>query len=137
MASRFRSYLFQGVASALVTCATPAFADPIDDPSGLPRWMVRAQHRLALKPAQQRELRELVDQNTTKLAALQRRLAQHDGEGRARARNDEMAALQREFRVGLGAILSPEQLAEWDALLEELLGEVHLRIAPMLAERQH
>lgn len=47
----------------------------------------------------------------------------------------EMETLQREFRAGLARILEPEQLAEWNVLLEELLGAVHLRNAPMLAGR--
>ena len=137
MARRFRSYVFQGAATALFACATPAFPDPVDDTADLPQWMVRAQQRLALKPDQQRELHELVDVNTSKLAALQRRLAQQDGAGLAPVRHDEMAALQREFRVGLAAILSPPQLASWDNLLAELLGHDQLRNAPLLAERAH
>lgn len=137
MGSRFRSYLYQGAASALFACATPAFSDPVEESANLPRWMVRAQQRLALQPVQQRELRELVQLNTSKMAALQRRLELQSGDERAHARHDEMAVLQREFREGLAAILSPDQLAEWDTLLEELLGEVHLRNAPLLAERQH
>jgi len=137
MASRFRSYLYQGAASALIACATPAFPDPAEESASLPQWMVRAQQRLALKPAQQLELRDLVELNTSRLAALQRRLRLQPGDEQARARLDEMAALQRDFRERLAAILSPGQLAEWDTLLEELLGEVHLRNAPLLVERQH
>jgi hypothetical protein len=48
-----------------------------------------------------------------------------------------MAGLQREFRDSLALILSASQLTEWDVLLEELLGEVHLRNAPRLAEAVH
>jgi hypothetical protein len=122
--SRFRSILWQGAASALLVISEPAIADQVDDVRSLPLWVVRAQQRLALKPAQQRELRLLVDDNAVKLQSLPRQL--HPG---------EMAAVQREFRVGLARILGPEQLAEWDVLLEELLGAVHMRNAPMLAER--
>jgi hypothetical protein len=41
-----------------------------------------------------------------------------------------MAGLQTEFRAKLALILTAEQLGEWDALLEELLGEVHMRYLP-------
>jgi hypothetical protein len=123
MARRFRSILWQGAASAFLI-AEPVFADPLEDRRSLPQWVVRAQLRLALKPAQQRELRVLVDSNAMKMEALSRPLCP-----------EEMAELQREFRIGLVRILEPEQLAEWNVLLEELLGAVHLRNAPMLAGR--
>ena len=124
MSSRIRSILWQGAASALMMSG-PAFADPVTEVASLPQWAVRAQQRLALKPAQQRELRALVDDNTVQLQSLQERHPTFD----------DMEALQREFRVELARILEPEQLAAWDALLEELLGAVHLRNAPMLADR--
>ena len=125
MSSRIRSILWQGAASALIVMGEPAFADPVDEVASLPQWVVRAQQRLALKPAQQRELRTLIDDNTVRLQSLQERHPTFD----------DMEALQREFRVELALILEPDQLAAWDALLEELLGAVHLRNAPMLAER--
>lgn len=121
MARRLRSILWQGAASAFLI-AEPAFADPVEDLRSLPQWVVRAQQRLALRPAQQRELRMLVDDNSVKMESLPRHF-----------RPEEMQALQREFRLGLARILEPGQLAEWDALLEELLGAVHMRNAPVLA----
>jgi hypothetical protein len=121
MARRFRTILWQGAASAFLM-GEPAFADPVEEVQNLPQWVVRAQRRLALKPAQQRELRMLVDDNAARMQSLPRQL-----------RTDGMAGLQREFRGGLARILEPEQLAEWDILLEELLGAVHLRNAPTLA----
>ena len=124
MSSRIRSILWQGAASALMMSG-PAFADPVTEVASLPQWVVRAQQRLALKPIQQRELRALVDDNTVRLQSLQQRHPTFD----------DMDALQREFRAELARILEPEQLAAWDALLEELLGAVHLRNAPILAER--
>jgi hypothetical protein len=127
MTRRIRNLLCSGAASAFFAVAGTTLADSIGEPGDLTQWVLRAQQRLALKPAQQRELRALVDDNTLRLQALQR-LPQ------ARA---EMAAVQREFRAGLGLILSPDQLVEWDLLLEELLGQVHLRNAPVLAERTH
>jgi hypothetical protein len=127
MTRRVRNILWQGAASALLVVGEPALAEPVDEVNSLPQWAVRAQQRLALDPAQQRELRALVDENTARLQALQG----HHPDAH------DMAELQREFRVGLAQILAPEQLAEWDSLLEELLGAVHLRNAPMLAERRH
>jgi hypothetical protein len=128
MTRRIRTLLFSGAASAIFAVAGTALADPVAEPGDLTQWVQRAQQRLALKPAQQRELRALVDDNTVRLQALQR-LSQ--------ARLEEMAAVQREFRTGLALILSPDQLLAWDLLLEELLGEVHLRNTPVLAERAH
>ena len=42
--------------------------------------------------------------------------------------------LQLRFRSELRGILTPEQLSEWDELIEELLGQVHLRHAPRMAD---
>jgi|SRR5262245_43941189 len=137
MTSRFRHLFFRGAASALFACATPAFPDPVEESGNLPQWMVRAQLRLALQPDQLRELRELVDLNNSKLAALQLRPDPRTGDEQLRARRREVTSLQREFRDGLAAIMSPAQLAEWDKLLAELLGEVHLRNAQLLAGLQH
>ncbi len=137
MGSRFLHYFFRGAASALFACATPAFADPVDDPANLPQWMQRAQQRLALTPSQQRELRELAEQNTSSLAVLQRRLELKSGDVAARDRQDVIAGLQREFRAGLSTVLSPAQLTEWDALLQELLGEFRRPEVTALAGRQH
>jgi hypothetical protein len=110
----------------LFTSASPALAESSDEVGSLPQWVLRAQQRLALRPAQQRELSILISGNSEKIEALQR----HDN----KLRRVDMDALQREFRDGLARILTDTQLAEWDALLEELLGEVHLRNAPRLAE---
>ena len=101
MTRRIRSLLFSGAASAFFAVAGTALADPIVESGDLTQWVQRAQQRLALKPAQQRELRALVDDNTVRLQALQRS---------PQVRLEEMATVQREFRIGLGLILSPDQL---------------------------
>jgi len=137
MARRFRSLLFQGAATALIVCATPVLAEPPPESASLPRWMVRAQQRLALEPAQQRELRALVDENSERMLALQSRHAAEDAADAQRARLDDLAGLQRRFRDQLAVILTPGQLAEWDALLEELLGQVHLRNGVRVADAVH
>jgi hypothetical protein len=124
MSRRFRSFLWQGAASAFLVIGEPAIADAADEVDHLPQWVVRAQQRLALAPAQQCEVRRLVDENTVRMQALPHQ-----------PKPAEIEALQREFRAGLARILAPEQLAEWNVLLEELLGAVRLRDAPMLARR--
>jgi hypothetical protein len=124
MSRRFRSFLWQGAASAFLVIGEPAIADAAEEVGHLPQWVVRAQQRLALRPAQQRAIHRLVDENTMRIQALPHR------PGAA-----QMEAMQREFRAGLARVLEPEQLAEWNVLLEELLGAVHLRNAPMLAGR--
>jgi hypothetical protein len=122
MARRFRSFLWQGAASAFLI-TEPAFAEPVDDVFSLPQWAARAQQRLALKATQQRELRVLLDDNSARMHALPPLCA------------EEVTAMQREFRVGLARVLEPAQLAEWHVLLEELLGAEHPRNAPVLAGR--
>jgi hypothetical protein len=122
MARRFRSLICNGAATALLVCSGAAVAEPPAETRSLPQWVLRAQERLSLKPVQQRELRALVDENSIRMLAL---------------RPGGMAELQREFRLGLAEILTPEQLAEWDTLIEELLGEVHLRNAPRFADAVH
>ena len=123
MARRFRSFLWQGAASAFLI-TEPAFPEPIDDVRSLPQWVVRAQQRLALKPAQQRQLRMLVDDNAVKMQSLPPGPCP-----------EELTALQREFRVRLARILGAGQLADWHGLLEELLGAERPRGAPLLAGR--
>ncbi len=123
-------------ATALVACAAPALADPEPAVTSLPQWMVRAQQRLGLQPAQQRELRILVDANSERLRELREPHAGDSSDARQPQR-EAMVALQFEFRGGLARILTPGQLAEWDTLVEELLGQVHLRNAPRLADSAH
>jgi hypothetical protein len=132
MTRRIRTLLCQGAASALFV-AGPAFAEP-EEIGSLPHWMLRAQQRLALEPVQRRELRLLVDDNAGKLRSLER---QPDAAQAPHRGLERMQIIQREFREGLARILRPDQLAQWDALLEELLAAVHLRNAPMLAESRH
>jgi hypothetical protein len=100
-----------------------AWADPVPDADSLPRWVLRAQERLSLKPAQRRELCLLVDENSERLRTLQNRCAVTGPDDSGRAQCEEMAGLQQKFRIDLALILSGEQLAAWDALLGELLGD--------------
>jgi len=104
---------------------------------GLPQWILRAQERLALEADQQRELRALIDENSRRLRELQLRLASSHEAGIGRVVRAELEVVQGEFRQGLQSILSPEQVAVWDSLIEDLLGEVHLRNAPRIAEALH
>jgi len=137
----------RGAATALIACSGATLADvEVTDPepansrqlvTSLPQWVLQAQQRLALDPAQQRLLRELVDGNSERLREMRARLAQPGASESPRPRHKEMAALQQEFRDALVGILTPAQLAEWDALIEDLLGEVHLRNAPWLGDRAH
>ncbi|HEX6398106.1 MAG TPA: hypothetical protein VFZ95_11825 [Steroidobacteraceae bacterium] len=121
--SRFRSILWQGAASALLV-GEPAIADPPGDTRSAPQWVVRARQRLGLQAAQQSALRILVDDHAAKMQSLPGQL-----------RREELESLQQEFRAGLSHILEPGQLAEWDLLLQELLGAVNLRHAPALPIR--
>ena len=128
---RVRSIVCRGAATALIACTCPVVAEPEAAEAGraatsLPQWMLRAQQRLALEPAQLRELRILISQSAERMREL-------GASGSRDVHREGMATLRREFRDALVDILSPGQLAEWDALLEELLGEVHLRQAPRLA----
>jgi len=122
MTRPFRSLICNGAATALLVCSGTAVAEPPAEPRSLPQWVLRAQERLGLLPAQRLELRALVDENTARMSALP---------------PGGMPDLQREFRQALAEILTPGQLAEWDALIEELLGEVHLRNAPRIADAAH
>jgi len=135
MGQRFRYMICNGTATALLACANAVPAEPLAEVRSLPQWVLRAQERLALEPAQQRELRALIDANAERLRELQARHATSDA-GRG-LRREELTVVQLEFRRRLVAILTPGQLAEWDALVEELLGEVHLRNAPRLAAGLH
>lgn len=137
MSRRIRSLIRNGAATALLVCAGAAPAEPLAEVRSLPQWVLRAQERLGLTQGQQRELRALVDENSNRLRDLQARRAAANDAARGRVRRDELAALQREFRANLAGILTPAQLAEWDVLVEELLGEVHLRNAPRLADTMH
>ena len=130
--SRMRFLLCGGAASALLACGGAAVADTPRMVTSLPQWVTRAEERLALQPDQERELRRLVDGNAERLDGLRERFPGDSAEAR-RARRTAMAGLQMEFRHGLAAILTPRQLADWDQLVEELLGQVHLRHGTRLA----
>ena len=137
MNRRIRTILWRSAASALLACAGPALADPEPSVTNLPQWVLRAQERLGLQPAQQLELRTLVDENSERLRELRERHAYLDSSDARRTQREAMAALQSEFRGELARILTPSQLTEWDALVEELLGQVHLRNAPRYADSAH
>ena len=74
-----------------------------------------------------------VDGNAVRLDEMRLRFADETTADARRAQREVMAGIQLDFRQGLAGILSPEQLAEWDVLVEELLGQVHLRHAPRVA----
>ena len=133
MSRRIRYMLCRGAATALFACAGAA-ADPEPVVISLPQWVVRAQERLGLDPSQQWDLRVLVDANAERLREMRERYAGQDTNDSRRGQRDEMAALQLRFRSELRGILTPEQLSEWDELIEELLGQVHLRHAPRMAD---
>ena len=137
MTRRIRSILCRGAASTLIACVGPALADPEPAVTNLPQWVMRAQERLGLQPAQQLELRTLVDANSERLRELRERHAELDSSEARRTQREAMTALQFEFRGELARILTPDQLAEWDTLIEELLGEVHLRNSPRYADSAH
>jgi hypothetical protein len=133
MPRRVRSLLCRGAATALIACAGPALPGP-QPVTSLPQWMVRAQERLGLEPAQQRELRMLVDANADRLHELRERYADDTSPQARKLQLQELAGLQLEFRHRLAAILTTAQLAEWDTLIEELLGRVHLLNPPRLVD---
>lgn len=128
--------IFRGMATTWFACAAPALADPEPAVTSLPQWVASAQQRLGLQPGQQRELRTLVDANSERLRELREFYPQDSADAR-QGQREAMATLQFEFRGGLARILTPGQLTEWDTLIEELLGEVHLRNAPRLADSAH
>lgn len=131
MARRLHSLWFHGAASALFAWMGAAWAEPVPESDSLPQWVQRAQERLALNAEQRRGLCLLVDVNSERLRTLQNRHAVANPDDSGRVQREEMAALQRAFRGDLALILTTPQLAEWDALLAELLGESQL--PPQLA----
>ena len=124
--------LCRGAATALLACSGAVSGEPAV--TNLPQWVLRAQERLGLQPEQQRDLRLLVDANAGRLRAVGERHADGKTADSRQARLQEMADLQIEFRAGLNHILTAAQLAEWDALIEELLGQLHRRNLPRLVE---
>src|SRR5262245_45020013 len=99
MTRRVRSLLCKGVATAIVACAVPVdSAEPNDDSRSLSGWVVRAQERLSLKPAQQRDLRLLVDLNSGKLRDIQVRYKDSPSEHARISQLQDMQALRVEFR---------------------------------------
>lgn len=117
----------------LLACAGGASAAPPESVAGGQppgrHWVTRTQARLVLEPAQQRELRLLVDENSIRMRQIQASHAENPSPERDRQLRAAINRLQRDFREDLGRILTAGQLAEWDALLEELVGAVHLRYA--------
>src|SRR5262245_8415669 len=117
MSRRIRSMICRGAATALFACAGAA-AEPEPAVSSLPHWVIRAQERLGLDPFQQRELRVLVDGNAERLREMRERFAGLEAADARRGQREELSALQLKFRSELRAILTPEQMAEWDGLIE-------------------
>ena len=131
------SILCRGAAGALFACFGVGSAEAEPETGSLPQWVLRSQARLGLSAEQQVELCALVDENSARLRQLQLRHAGRNSAAAHRAQRGEMAVVQRQFRDRLGIILSAAQLAAWDALLEELLGKVHMRHTPRFAPVAH
>jgi hypothetical protein len=122
---------------ALFACCGVASAEAGPESTSLPQWVPRAEARLGLSAGQETELRALADENSARLRQLQVRHAGRNSAAAHRAQRDEMAMVQRRFRDRLETILSGAQLVAWDALLQELLGEVHMRNTPQSAAVAH
>ena len=129
-----RLMLFRSAVTALFAWSGGAVADPEEPAVTSPTpWALRAQQRLALDPGQQRELRALSDERSQRLCEVS---VEPGAPGPSRAQCEEMAALQLEFRQALTGILTPAQLVEWDALIDELISRVHLDNLPQVT-RSH
>jgi len=127
-------------ATLLLACAGVAGAAPPTPAAGQQpggHWVTRTQARLVLEPAQQQELRRLVEENAARMRQIQASHVENLSPERDLQLRAAINRLQREFREDLGRILTAGQLAEWDALLEDLLGAVHLRFAARPADASH
>jgi Skp family chaperone for outer membrane proteins len=89
--------------------------------------IAQAKARLQLTPEQEPQLRALLEEEGGKLRALQQKYA-GDGSAQAHsAKRQEARAIQQDFRGKLQAVLTPQQLTEWDQMASERRAEMRER----------
>lgn len=109
------------LASFVVLGLAHAQAPPANAPTAqeIQQRLADAKARLNLTPEQEQRLRPLLEQEGAKLREIQAKYGGATSRPDRRAALGELRAVQQSFRGQAAAILTPEQLAEWDEMRAE------------------
>jgi hypothetical protein len=116
--------------AAGLALAGTASAQQASRPAPSPEMQQRiaqAKARLQLTPEQEPKLRALLEEEGGKLRALQQKYAGDDSAQAHSAKRQEARAIQQDFRGKLQAVLTPQQLTEWDQMASERRAEMRER----------
>jgi hypothetical protein len=117
--------LIAGLAFAGTTLAQQA-GRPAPSPE-MQQRIAQAKARLQLTPEQEPQLRALLEEEGGKLRALQQKYVGDDSAQAHSAKRQEARAIQQDFRGKLQAVLTPQQLSEWDQMARERRAEMRER----------
>lgn len=117
-----------------LTLASAAWAAPTQAPDAarqeqIEQHLQAAKARLKLTPEQEPKLKALLTEEAGKLKAIHDKHAGDSSRAARRAELQEAKTLRQDFRGRLAALLTPEQLREWDRMRDESKDQVreHVR----------
>jgi hypothetical protein len=109
--------------AAALAFASATFAQQAEPPKSSPAIesrLAQAKARLNLTPEQEPQLRALFQEEGAKLRALQAKYGTDDSPATRSARAKEARGIREDFRARLKGILTPDQMAEWEKMAEEM-----------------
>jgi hypothetical protein len=92
-------------------------AELVPDPQAR---LAQMKARLNLSDAQQAELKPLTEQFATNLKAVRAQYPAEPSRNEKRAMVKALRAEQAKFKEQVGAVLTPEQMGEWQAMQKEI-----------------
>jgi len=116
-----------GAALAVASAVFAQQASPPNPPPEMQRRFAEAKERLQLTPEQEPKLRALFQEEASKVRALQAKYGTDDAYATRAEKGRELRAIRADFRGKLKTILTPEQMAEWDKMVEERRDEAKER----------
>jgi len=122
-------HIRQILLGAALTVAATTLAQQAGPPNPSPevqRRLEAAKARLQLTPDQEPKLRALLEEESLKVRALQAKRGTDNAPTKAEMAR-EARAIREDFRGKLKAILTPEQMTEWDKMAAERRAEAKER----------
>lgn len=109
--------------AAIILLATPAATALADEAPAAPDPQARLaelKSRLNLSDEQQAELKPLLEQHAATLKSIRAQYPAEPSRKDKRAMVKAMRGQQAKFKEQLAGVLTPEQMAEWEAMQKEM-----------------
>jgi Spy/CpxP family protein refolding chaperone len=108
------------VALTVASATSAQEAAPSKSSPAIESRLAHAKARLNLTPEQEPQLRVLFQEEGAKLRAMQAKYGTDDSPASRSEKAKEARAIREDFRTRLKSILTPEQMAEWEKMAEEM-----------------